>query len=185
MVGWEDINMRGWRSLYELDEDCGKWKWKSHSVLYDSLWPHGLHSPWNSSGQNTGVGSLSLLQGIFPTQGLNPCLLRCSRILYQLSHRGSPGILKWVAYPISQGSPWSRNQTGVSCIAGRLFTNWAIRWHALMTAVRVLCFMCTRFFEMDGQVWPLQTDCLIWLNSAALCLSFDIYKVRIIMLPIS
>ena len=34
----------------------------------DSLQPHGLFSPWNSSGQNTGVGSLSLLQGIFPTR---------------------------------------------------------------------------------------------------------------------
>ena len=40
--------------------------------MSDSLWPHGLYSSWNSPGQNTGVGSLSLLQGIFPTQGLNP-----------------------------------------------------------------------------------------------------------------
>ena len=55
-----------------------------------TLWPHGLHSPWNSLGQNTGVGSLSLLQGIFPTQGSNPGLLHCRRILYQLSHKGSP-----------------------------------------------------------------------------------------------
>ena len=45
---------------------------KSHSVVSDSLWLHGLYSPWHSPGQNTGVGSLSLLQGIFPTQGLNP-----------------------------------------------------------------------------------------------------------------
>ena len=44
----------------------------SHSVVSDSLRPHGLYSPWNSPGQNTGVGSLSLLQGIFPTQGSNP-----------------------------------------------------------------------------------------------------------------
>ena len=42
------------------------------------------------SGQNTGVGSLSLLQGIFTTQGCNPGLLRCRQILYQLSHKGSP-----------------------------------------------------------------------------------------------
>ena len=45
---------------------------ESHSVLSDSLRPRGLYSPWNSPGQNTGVGSLSLLQGIFPTQGSNP-----------------------------------------------------------------------------------------------------------------
>ena len=52
-----------------------------------SLWPHGLSSPWNSPGLNTGVGSLSLLQGIFPTQGLNPCLPHCRQIFYQLSHK--------------------------------------------------------------------------------------------------
>ena len=46
-------------------------------------------SPWNSPGQNTGVGSLSLLQGIFPTQGLNPGLLHCRQIFYCLSHKGS------------------------------------------------------------------------------------------------
>ena len=63
---------------------------ESHSVLSDSLQPHGLHSPWNSLGQNTRVGSLSLLQGIFPGLGLNPGLLHCRRILYQLNHKGSP-----------------------------------------------------------------------------------------------
>ena len=47
-------------------------------------------SPWNSPGQNTRVGILSLLQGIFPTQGSNPGLLHCRRILYQLSHKGRP-----------------------------------------------------------------------------------------------
>ena len=44
-------------------------------------------SPWNSLGQNTGVGSLSLLQGIFPTQGSDPGLPHCRQILYQLSHK--------------------------------------------------------------------------------------------------
>ena len=56
---------------------------ESCSVMSDSLRPHGLYSPWNSPGQNTGVGSLSLLQGIFPMQGLNPGLLNCGQILYQ------------------------------------------------------------------------------------------------------
>ena len=62
---------------------------ESCSVVSDSLRPQGLYSPWNSLGQNTGVGSLSLLQGIFPTQGLNPGLPHCRQILYQLSHKGS------------------------------------------------------------------------------------------------
>ena len=47
------------------------------------------------------VGSCSLLQGIFPTQGLNPGLPHCRQILYQLSHQGSPRLLEWVAYPFS------------------------------------------------------------------------------------
>ena len=72
---------------------------ESRSVVSDSLRPHGLHSPRNSPGQNAGVGSLSLLQGIFPTQGSNPGLSHCIQILYHLSHKGSPRILEWVAYP--------------------------------------------------------------------------------------
>ena len=91
------------------------------------LQPHGLYSPWNSPGQNTGVGSLSLLQRTFPTQGSNPGLPHCRQILYQLSHKGSPRILEWVAYPFSSGSSRPRNQTGVSCIAGEFFNNWAMR----------------------------------------------------------
>ena len=68
-----------------------------------------VDSPWNSPGKNTGVGSHSLLQGIFPTQGLNPGLLHCRQILYQLSHQGSPRILEWVAYPFSSRSSLPRN----------------------------------------------------------------------------
>ena len=75
----------------------------------------------------TTVGSLSLHQGIFPTQWLNPGLPHCRWILYQLSHKGSSRILEWVAYTFSSGSSQPRNQNGVSCIAGRFFTNWAIR----------------------------------------------------------
>ena len=100
---------------------------ESHSVVSNSLWLHGLHSPWNSPGQNTRERSLSLLQGIFPTQGLNPGLPHCRRILYQLSHKGTPRIPEWVAYTFSSRSSQPRNQTGVSCIAGGFFTNWATR----------------------------------------------------------
>ena len=66
----------------------------SCSVMSDSLRTHGLYSPWNFPGQNTGVGSLSLLQGIFPTQGSNPGLLHCRGILYLLSHQGSPDMVE-------------------------------------------------------------------------------------------
>ena len=60
-----------------------------------TLQPHGLQParllfPWDFPGKNTGVGCHFLLWGIFPTQGLNLGLLHCRRILYILSHQGSP-----------------------------------------------------------------------------------------------
>ena len=85
------------------------------------------YSPWNSPGQNTGVDSVSRLQGIFPTQGSNLGLPHCGQILYHLSHKGSPRILEWVAYPFSSRSSRPRNPTGVSCIAGGFFTSWATK----------------------------------------------------------
>ena len=117
-----------------------KWKWKllshirhmevkkvkmkiaqSHLTLCD---PMDCILTCNPSGQNTGVGNLSLLQEIFPNQGSNPGLPHGRQILYQLSHKGSPRVLEWVAYPFSSGSSQPRNRTSVSCIAGGFFTNW-------------------------------------------------------------
>ena len=77
---------------------------ESLSVVSDPLQPHGLYSPWNSLGQNTGVGNFSLLQKIFPTQGSNPGLPHCRQILYQMSHKGSARILEWVTFPFFRGS---------------------------------------------------------------------------------
>ena len=68
-----------------------KWKWKSFNWVQLFATPWTIH-PWNSPDQNTEVGSCSLLQGIFPTQGSNPGLLHCRWILYQLSHKGSPSL---------------------------------------------------------------------------------------------
>ena len=73
------------------------------------------------------MGSLFLLQQIFPTQESNWGLLHYRWILYHLSQKGSPRILEWVAYPFSRGSSQPRNLTRVSCIAGGFFTNWAMR----------------------------------------------------------
>ena len=84
---------------------------KSCSVVSNSLQPHGLFCPWNSPSQYTGVGSLSLLQGIFPTQGSNPGLPHYRWILYQLSHKESPRILEWVAYSFSSESSWPQELT--------------------------------------------------------------------------
>ena len=97
----------------------------SHVQLFVTLWTVACQAPlpWDSPGRNIGVGGHALLQGIFPTQGLNPGLLYCRWIVYQLSHQGSPGIPKWVVYPFSRESSQPRNQTKVSCIAGRFFTS--------------------------------------------------------------
>ena len=67
------------------------------TIVSNSLQPHGLQPtsllcPWNSPGKNTGVGSHSLLQGIFLTQGSNSGLLHCRQILYHLSHLGTPSL---------------------------------------------------------------------------------------------
>ena len=80
---------------------------RSRSVLFNSLQLHGLQPtrllcPWDSPGKKTGVGSLSLLQGIFPTQGSNPGLPHCGQILYALNHQGSPCLylspLFWISF---------------------------------------------------------------------------------------
>ena len=81
-------------------------KSESHSVMSNSMQTHGLYRGpdcIDSPGQNTGVGSHSLLQRIFPTQGWNSCLPHGRRILYHLSHQGSPRILEWGANPFSRG----------------------------------------------------------------------------------
>ena len=97
-----------------------------------------------SLGQNTGVGSLSLLQGIFSTQGSNPGLLLCGWILYKVSHKGSPRVQEWVVFPFSRISSRPRNRTGVSCIAGGFFTNWTIRVY-LVSNSSLFKF----FFQLD------------------------------------
>ena len=94
---------------------------KSRSVVSDSFRHHGLYSPWNSPDQNTGGGSLSRLQGIFPTQGSNPDIPHCGQILYQLSHKGSP-ITEVGSLSLFQQIFPSRELKWVSCIAGGFFT---------------------------------------------------------------
>ena len=112
---------------------------ESRLVASVSLWSHRLYSPWTSPSQNTGVGSLSLLQGIFPTQGSNPGLPHCRRILSSLSHKGSPRILEWVAYPFSSGSSQPRNRTRVPCIAGEFFTIWAMTEALMCQGQNLFC----------------------------------------------
>ena len=111
---------------------------ESCSVMSNSLRSHGLYSLWNSPGQNTGVGSCSLLQGIFPTQRSNPGLRHCRWILYQLSHKGSPRILVWVAYPFPSGSSqyFLLISMLVNLVPSKVCLLWAQGFHSLP-----LCFL--------------------------------------------
>ena len=134
-VWWEEIQMRE-----DLEGRCG-WGGGLHGACCAALgWsacltlcnpmdcnPPGSSVHGDSPGKNTGVSSLSLLQGNFPTQGSNPGLPHCRWILHQMSQQGSPRTLEWVACPFSRGPSPSRNQTGVSCIAGGFLTSWATR----------------------------------------------------------
>ena len=106
----------------EVISCLGLVKWKSLSHVW--LFATPMDCPWNSPGQNTGVGSYSLLEGIFPAQGSNSGLPHCSHILYQLSHQESPRVLERVAYSFSSRSSWPRNLTGVFCNAGWFLTYW-------------------------------------------------------------
>ena len=76
----------------------------------DSLWPHELHLLWNSPGQNTGVDNHSL----FPTQGSNPGLLHCKKILYHLSHQGSPTYI--FSFSILCTSLISHVESSIKCM---------------------------------------------------------------------
>ena len=104
-----DMNLR---KLLEIVKDREAWCTTvsvqfSCSVVSDchpmDSSPPGTSVHGDSPGKNTGVDCHSLLQGIFPTQGLNPGPPHCRRILYHLSHKGNPRILEWVAYPLLQG----------------------------------------------------------------------------------
>ena len=163
-----DRYIRNWQQWWLLSKSESE----SHSIVSDSLWPHGLYSPWSSPGQNTGVGSLSLLQRIFPTQGSNSGLPHYRQIVYQLNHKGSPRILEWVAYLFSSRSSWPRNWTRVSCFAGRFFTNWAIREDLLLSKRMLLTFHCSTF-------------CTIWIFVISVYFFENIFVIHMYFLKIS
>ena len=154
--------------------------------MSDSLWPHGLYSPRNSPGHNTGVGNRPLLQDIFPTQGSNPGLTHFRWILYQLSHKGSPWILEWVAYPFSSRSSQPRNRIGVSCTAGEFFTSWATReahlvdifenfykWVRLCVCVCVCVCVCDLMLSSRKGTWDSTMSQTLFWQRRKLILSFN------------
>ena len=99
----------------------------THSVVSYSLWLRGVHIA-HQTPLFMGILQARILEwGIFPTQGSNPGPLHCRRTLCHLSHRGSPRIFEWVAYPFSRGYSQPRSWTMVSSTAGQIFTSWTTR----------------------------------------------------------
>ena len=123
----------------------------SHSVVSNSLRPHGLEPPGSSvhgdfQGKNTGVGCHALLQGIFPTQGSNPGLPHCRC----LSHQGNPRILEWVAYPFSSRSSQPRNRTDVSCTAGGFF--YQLSYQRSLWLLTLPLYRTVNILQLDQQL---------------------------------
>ena len=114
MVVWNRVEVvEAMRSCHETEDE-------SHSVVSDSLQPQGLYSPWNSLDQNAGVGSFSLLQGMFSTWGSNSGLPRCRQVLYQQSHnldqikmeQNTCGLPRARPLQDAQWTPWGKHPLG-------------------------------------------------------------------------
>ena len=105
------------------------------SAVSDCLRTRRLYDPWNSAGKNTGVGSLSLLQGIFQTEGSNPGLPHCMQILYWLSLKGGPRILDWVACPFCSRSGFLTQQSNRGLLQCRRILH-LLRYQGSPTSVK-------------------------------------------------
>ena len=122
----------------EIEEQNGDflWKWKSLSCVLLVVTPWTIYSPWNYPGQNTGVGSLSFLQGIFPTQGSNP---------------GLPHS-RWTLPAEPQGKPKNTGVSSLSLLQGIFLTQESnrgllhCRWilNQLTTITKFLANMLSR-----------------------------------------
>ena len=140
--------------------------------MSDCLWPHGLYSPWNSPGQNTGVDSLSLLQGIFPTQGSNPGLLHCRLILYRLKHQGSPVVLLTESLNNAQNwaLPYYRYLVQIRLLQGWCTTSWLclLRLSSGTTSTKKLTLIC-RSSEVSFLCIPVIHAGYLYIVYATLC----------------
>ena len=138
-------------------------KWQSLSHVRLSVTPWTIYTLWNSPGQNTGVGSLSLLQGISPTQGLNPGLPHCRWIPYQLSHQGSPLL----------------------CIISCISAHWTLTLYSIGCEVTKMqhrgWFFCCLFLCFHFGPRSLESHLHRWLTNSNLSLAHElqscVYKV--------
>ena len=139
---------------------------ESHSIVSDSLQSHGLYSPWNSPGQNTGVGSHSLLQGIFPAQGSNPGLPHCRQILYQMSQEC------WSGYPIP--FPGYLPNPGIEPGSPALQANGCryLRETSRLPEFHILLFPLTHHFCPPSLSSLLESNYHVWLG----CVWYKLFR---------
>ena len=159
---------------------------ENRSVVSDSLRSHELYSPLNSSGQNIGVGSLSLCQGIFPTQGVNPGLPQCRWILYQLSHKGTQEY--WCGQPIpspvdlpdlgiKQGSPALQADSLPTELSGKTYKHVYLRifYTTLIFSVEYFTYFIIYLIKLSSKHCDLEvmkswsTRDKIWPLVACFC----------------
>ena len=151
-----------------------------YSVVSDSLWPHGLYSSCNSPGQTTGVGSLSLIQGIFPTRGSNSGLPHCRWILHQVSLSLYPNLSLVHLF-------WHLLCPGCQTLFPRWGLSWSqdrhkkeLRYHICKLAI--LTFYnkyCYQYIEIC-QLYHFKYQMLFFFLLELSCLSFKVfYKIHV------
>ena len=130
---------------------------ESHSVVSNSLRPHGLYSPWNSPGQKSGVGSLSLLQGIFPTQGSNPGLphRRCNSL------PAEPHGRNWNWYSPLNGNLAIPNKTYVFVLGPNIFTPKKLSWIIYTQNMQIHIY---EIIYCDS-IWNCEIQEITWMST--------------------
>ena len=137
--------------------------------------PHGLYSPWNSPSWNTGVGNLSVLQGIFPTQGSNPGLPHCRWILHPLSHQGSPRNTGVGSLSLLPGIfPTQKLNQGL--LHGRRVL-YQLRYQGSPSGnhYSILCIHVFVFCFIRLIIWGSFVSCIFHMWGVIQCLSFSIW----------
>ena len=125
-------------------------KSESHSIVSDSLQPHGLYIPWNSPGQNTGVGSLSLLRGSSQPRDWSLALQANSLSAEPQRKSKNTGV---GSDPFSRESSQPRNRIRVSCIAGRFLTELSGKWVLASYKTRMILVISSKTAQDPIIVW--------------------------------
>ena len=137
--------------------------------MSDSLWPYGLYSPWNSPGQNTGVGSLLLLQGNSPNPGIKPRSPTLQMDCLPTEPQGKPTNRSRYAFP----SPADLPDTGIEPGSPELQVNylptevWGKPWNSIVF-LNIFLIGFQRHKFMGGapfwcRIWDL--GYLIWRSN--------------------